>query len=91
MRATGLFIRFGTMVIVLALLASCAASKRQDGFSYQPKYAGPDMQAGGGELEVGGGDLEVGGGRLEVGEQVEVGRLKVELDEVSAKLVAAEK
>ena len=80
MRATGLFIRFGTMFIVLALLASCAASKRQDGFSYQPKYAGPDMQAGGGELEV-------EGGRLEVGEKVEGGRLKVEEKAVIKELV----
>lgn len=72
MRATGLFIRLGTMFIVLALLASCAASKRQDGFSYQPKYAGPDVQAGGGELEVG---EKVEGGRLEVEEKAVIKEL----------------
>jgi hypothetical protein len=40
------------MIIILAALASCAASKRQDGFSYKPAYAGPDIQGGGGGLEV---------------------------------------
>ncbi|TAH02849.1 MAG: hypothetical protein EAZ17_03120 [Sphingobacteriales bacterium] len=65
MRASGLFIRFGSMIIVLAMLASCAASKRQDGFSYKPKYAGPDIQVGGGGLEVEE-KIEVGDGRLKV-------------------------
>lgn len=84
MRTTGLVIRFGTMFIVLALLASCAASKRLDGFSYIPKYAGPDMQAGGGGLEV---EEQVEGGRLEVEEEVEGGRLEVEEKKVIGELV----
>jgi len=64
MRASGLFIRFGSMIIILAMLASCAASKRQEGYLYKPAYAGPDMHGGGGGLEV--------------GEQVEGAGLKVE-------------
>jgi hypothetical protein len=90
MRASGLFIRFGLMFIVLAMLASCAASKRQDGFSYVPKYAGPDIQAGGGGLDVGeqgeGGGLEVGERVKE--EKVEGERLKVEEEGTLQELVA---
>ncbi|MGB4772427.1 MAG: hypothetical protein WBP58_13250 [Chitinophagaceae bacterium] len=71
MRASGLFIRFGSMIIVLAMLASCAASKRQDGFSYRPKYAGPDIQVGGGGLEVEE-KTEVEGGGLKVEEKIEM-------------------
>jgi hypothetical protein len=98
MRASGLFFRFGTMIIILAMLASCAASKRQDGYLYKPAYAGPDMQVGGGGLEVGeqveGGGLKVEektqmeGGRLEVVEQVEGGGLKVEDEGALKELVA---
>ena len=81
MRASGLFIRFGSMIIILAMLASCAASKRQEGYLYKPAYAGPDMHGGGGGLEVGEQveqKTQVEGGGLEVGEQVEGAGLKVE-------------
>jgi hypothetical protein len=92
MRASGLFIRFGSMIIILAMLASCAASKRQEGYLYKPAYAGPDMHGGGGGLEVGeqveGGSLKVEGGGLEVGEQVEGGSLKVEDEGALKELVA---
>jgi hypothetical protein len=89
MRASGLFIRLGSMIIVLTMLASCAASKRQDGFLYKPKYAGPDIQVGGGGLEVED-RTEVEGGRLDVEERTEVGggRLKVEEKEALRELVA---
>jgi hypothetical protein len=89
MRASGLFIRFGSMIIVLAMLASCAASKRQDGFSYKPKYAGPDIQVGGGGLEVEE-KTEVEGGGLKVEEQLEMGggSLKVEEEGALQELIA---
>lgn len=91
MRASGMHTRFGTMLIVVVLLASCAASKRQDGFSYRPKYAGPDMQAGGGALEAESERLEVESERLEVGGgglKVEGGGLKVEGEEAMQELMA---
>lgn len=74
MRASGLFIRFGSMIIILAMLASCAASKRQEGYLYKPAYAGPDMHGGGGGLEV--------------GEQVEGAGLKVEDEGALKELLA---
>ena len=91
MRASGLFIRFGSMIIILAMLASCAASKRQEGYLYKPAYAGPDMHGGGGGLEVGEQveqKTQVEGGGLEVGEQVEGGSLKVEDEGALKELVA---
>jgi len=91
MRASGLFIRFGSMIIILAMLASCAASKRQEGYLYKPAYAGPDMHGGGGGLEVGEQveqKTQVEGGGLEVGEQVEGAGLKVEDEGAVKELVA---
>jgi len=91
MRASGLFIRFGSMIIILAMLASCAASKRQEGYLYKPAYAGPDMHGGGGGLEVGEQveqKTQVEGGGLEVGEQVEGAGLKVEDEAALKELVA---
>ncbi|MFN9493698.1 MAG: hypothetical protein ACK57D_11650 [Sphingobacteriales bacterium] len=91
MRASGLFIRFGSMIIILAMLASCAASKRQEGYLYKPAYAGPDMHGGGGGLEVGEQveqKTQVEGGGLEVGEQVEGAGLKVEDEGALKELVA---
>lgn len=92
MRTSGLFIRFGSMIIVLAMLASCAASKRQDGFSYRPKYAGPDMQVGGGGLEVGERvkEEQVEGERLKVIEKTELegGRLTEEDEGALQELIA---
>ncbi len=91
MRASGLFIRFGSMIIILAMLASCAASKRQEGYLYKPAYAGPDMHGGGGGLEVGEQveqKTQVEGGGLEVGEQVEGAGLKVEDEGALKELLA---
>jgi len=91
MRASGLFIRFGSMIIILAMLASCAASKRQEGYLYKPAYAGPDMHGGGGGLEVGEQveqKTQVEGGGLEVGEQEEGAGLKVEDEGALKELVA---
>jgi hypothetical protein len=91
MRASGLFIRFGSMIIILAMLASCAASKRQEGYLYKPAYPGPDMHGGGGGLEVGEQveqKTQVEGGGLEVGEQVEGAGLKVEDEGALKELVA---
>ena len=91
MRASGLFIRFGSMIIILAMLASCAASKRQEGYLYKPAYAGPDMHGGGGGLEVGEQveqKTQVEGAGLEVGEQVEGAGLKVEDEGALKELVA---
>jgi hypothetical protein len=91
MRASGLFIRFGSMIIILAMLASCAASKRQEGYLYKPAYAGPDMHGGGGGLEVGEQveqKTQLEGGGLEVGEQVEGAGLKVEDEGALKELLA---